>query len=72
MDIGPKTARKKPCGRYNGHFCHQNGNVTIVALQGVTDGMNEKERQSQIDKNIMSIRANVKKEKSKTYRPALL
>lgn len=37
--------------------------VTIVVLQGVTEGMGERDRQSQIDKNIASLRATTKKEK---------
>ncbi|HLP96592.1 MAG TPA: S46 family peptidase [Saprospiraceae bacterium] len=37
--------------------------VTLVVLQGVTDGMAERERQSQIDKNIASLKSSTKKEK---------
>ncbi|MFM7153976.1 MAG: S46 family peptidase, partial [Bacteroidota bacterium] len=37
--------------------------VTTLALQQVTEGMSERDRQSQIDKNIAQIKANTKKEK---------
>ena len=37
--------------------------VTIVVLQGVTENMGERDRQSQIDKNIAGLRSSTKKEK---------
>ncbi len=37
--------------------------VTALALQNVTEMMNERDRQSQIDKNLAQIRVNTKKEK---------
>ena len=37
--------------------------VTAIALQNVSEGMPEKDRQSQIDKNLAQIRVNTKKEK---------
>jgi len=36
--------------------------VTAQALEGVTDALSERERQSQVDKNLNSIRTSVKKE----------
>jgi hypothetical protein len=37
--------------------------VTTVVMQGVTDGMSERDRQSQIDKNIATLRNSTKREK---------
>lgn len=37
--------------------------VTTVVMQGVTEGMGERDRQSQIDKNIAALRNSTKKEK---------
>ena len=37
--------------------------VSIVVLQGVTENMGERDRQSQIDKNIASLKSSTKKEK---------
>ncbi|MBL7827299.1 MAG: S46 family peptidase [Saprospiraceae bacterium] len=37
--------------------------VTIMALQSITEGMSERDRQAQIDKNLAQIRVNTKKEK---------
>ncbi|MDX1911286.1 MAG: S46 family peptidase [Saprospiraceae bacterium] len=37
--------------------------VTTVVMQGVTEGMGERDRQSQIDKNIATLRNSTKKEK---------
>ncbi|MBU6343536.1 MAG: S46 family peptidase, partial [Bacteroidetes bacterium] len=44
-------------------FIRRMEDVTLRALQDVTEGMGEKERQAQIDKNIAQIRADAKKEK---------
>jgi hypothetical protein len=44
-------------------FINRMEDVTALALQGVTDGMAEKDRQSQIDKNLDQIKLNAKKEK---------
>ncbi|MBC7778012.1 MAG: S46 family peptidase [Phycisphaerae bacterium] len=52
-----------PCPGLWVQFIMRMEDVTIVALQGVTDGMSETDRQSQIDKNIAMLRSTVKKEK---------
>jgi hypothetical protein len=44
-------------------FVSRMEDVTALALQGVLDGMSEKDRQSQIDKNLAQVRAAAKKEK---------
>lgn len=43
-------------------FISRMEDVTALAMQGVTTGMAEKDRQSQIDKNLAQIKANTKKE----------
>lgn len=45
-------------------FISRMEDVTILALQGVSEGMPERDRQSQIDKNLAQIKANTKKGKS--------
>jgi len=44
-------------------FVSRMEDVTILALQNVNEGMPEKDRQAQIDKNLAQIRVNTKKEK---------
>jgi hypothetical protein len=44
-------------------FVRRMEDVTLLALMDVVEGMGEKDRQAQIDKNIVQIRANTKKEK---------
>ena len=44
-------------------FVSRMEDVTIVALQSVTENMSERDRQSQIDKNIASLKFSTKKEK---------
>ena len=44
-------------------FISRMEDVTALALQNVTESMNERDRQSQIDKNLAQIRVSTKKEK---------
>ncbi len=52
-----------PCPGETAMFIVRMEDVTALALQNVTEMMNERDRQSQIDKNLAQIRANTKKEK---------
>ncbi|MFN0175352.1 MAG: S46 family peptidase [Saprospiraceae bacterium] len=52
-----------PCPELWVQFVVRMEDVTIVALQNVTENMGERDRQSQIDKNIASLKTTTKKEK---------
>lgn len=52
-----------PCPGVTAMFVSRMEDVTALALQNVTESMGERDRQSQIDKNLAQIRANTKKEK---------
>lgn len=52
-----------PCPGETAMFISRMEDVTALALLGVTEAMNERDRQSQIDKNLAQIRVNTKKEK---------
>jgi len=56
-------AEEKPAAGVTAMFVHRMEDVTLLALANVTEGMGEKDRQAQIDKNIAQIRSNTKKEK---------
>lgn len=56
-------ASELPAAGVTATFVMRMEDVTIVALQGVTENMGERDRQSQIDKNIASLKATTKKEK---------
>jgi hypothetical protein len=51
-----------PCPGITAMFVSRMEDVTTPALTGVTDAMSERERQSQIDKNLEQVRASAKKE----------
>ncbi len=52
-----------PCPGETATFVVRMEEVTALALQNVVEGMSERDRQAQIDKNIAQIRANTRKEK---------
>jgi hypothetical protein len=52
-----------PAPGVTAQFVSRMEDVTALALRDVTDGMGERDRQSQIDKNLAQIRVNTKKEK---------
>ncbi|MCS6930474.1 MAG: S46 family peptidase [Saprospiraceae bacterium] len=52
-----------PCPGETATFVVRMEDVTALALQHVTEGMSERDRQSQIDKNIAQIRANARRER---------
>lgn len=56
-------AEELPCPGETAMFVSRMEDVTALALQNVTESMNERDRQSQIDKNLAQIRVNTKKEK---------
>lgn len=56
-------AEELPAPGVTAMFVRRMEDVTLLALQDVTEGMGEKDQQAQIDKNIVQIRANTKKEK---------
>lgn len=56
-------AAELPCPGETAMFIVRMEDVTALALQKVTDMMDERDRQSQIDKNLVQIKANTKKEK---------
>ena len=51
-----------PCQGITAQFVVRMEDVTTLALTGVADAMSERERQSQIDKNLEQIRSTIKKE----------
>jgi Peptidase S46 len=55
-------AEELPCPGATAKFIRRMEDVTALALLGVTDLMGERERQSQVDKNIAQIRGTTKKE----------
>lgn len=57
-------AEELPAKGVTALFISKMEDVTILALQGVSEGMGERDRQSQIDKNLAQIRVNTKKGKS--------
>jgi len=57
-------AEELPAKGVTAMFISKMEDVTILALQGVSEGMGERDRQSQIDKNLAQIRVNTKKGKS--------
>lgn len=56
-------AEELPCPGLTALFIVRMENITALALQNVVDGMGDRDRQAQIDKNLAQIRANTKKEK---------
>lgn len=56
-------AGELPCPGETAMFVSRMEDVTALALQNVTETMSERDRQSQIDKNLAQIRVNTKKEK---------
>lgn len=50
-----------PAPGVTARFVTRMEDVTALALQGITEGLGEKDRQSQIDKNLAQIRSNIKK-----------
>lgn len=56
-------AAELPCPGETAMFISRMEDVTALALQNVTSMMEERERQSQIDKNLAQIKVNIKKEK---------
>lgn len=56
-------AEELPCPGVTAMFVSRMEDVTALALQNVTEAMSERDRQSQIDKNLAQIRVNTKKEK---------
>lgn len=56
-------ASELPAPGITAMFITRMEDVTTLALQQVTEGMSERDRQSQIDKNIAQIKVNTKKEK---------
>lgn len=56
-------ATELPAPGVTATFVSRMEDVTTLALQGITEGMAERDRQAQIDKNLGQIRANTKKEK---------
>lgn len=56
-------ATELPAPGVTAMFVSRMEDVTALALQNVTDGMAERDRQAQIDKNLAQIKVNTKKEK---------
>ncbi len=56
-------ASELPAEGVTAMFVTRMEDVTIVVLQNVTENMGERDRQSQIDKNIASLKSSAKKEK---------
>ena len=56
-------AAEMPAEGVTAMFVTRMEEVTIVVLQGVTEGMAERERQSQIDQNIANLKKSTKREK---------
>ncbi|MFN0213468.1 MAG: S46 family peptidase, partial [Saprospiraceae bacterium] len=56
-------ASELPAKGVTAMFVTRMEDVTIVSLQGVTENMSERDRQSQIDKNIAILKSTTKKEK---------
>lgn len=56
-------AEELPCAGLTATFISRIEDVTALALIGVTDLMDERSRQAQIEKNIAQIKSNTKKEK---------
>lgn len=56
-------ASELPAEGITAMFVTRMEDVTLVVLQGITEGMAERERQSQIDKNIAQLKSVTKKEK---------
>jgi hypothetical protein len=56
-------ADELPCPGETAMFISRMEDVTALALQNVTEAMGERDRQSQIDKNLAQIKVNTKKEK---------
>ena len=56
-------AAELPCPGETAMFVTRMEDVTALALQNVIESMSERDRQSQIDKNLAQIRVNTKKEK---------
>ncbi len=54
-------ATELPAAGVTAMFISRMEDVTALALQGVTEGMGERDRQAQIDKNLVQIRSNTKK-----------
>jgi hypothetical protein len=52
-----------PCPGETATFVVRMEDVTALALQNISEGMSERDRQAQIDKNIAQIRANIRREK---------
>ncbi|MCC6279050.1 MAG: S46 family peptidase, partial [Saprospiraceae bacterium] len=57
-------AEELPAKGVTAVFISKMEDVTLLALQGISDGMAERDRQSQIDKNLAQIKVNTKKGKS--------
>ncbi len=55
-------AAELPAPGVTAMFIRRMDDVTALALQGVTEGMGERERQAQIDKNLAQLRSSTKKE----------
>ncbi|MEO6039478.1 MAG: S46 family peptidase, partial [Saprospiraceae bacterium] len=55
-------AAELPAAGVTAMFVSRMDDVTALALQSVTEGMGERERQAQIDKNLAQIRNNTKKQ----------
>lgn len=56
-------ASELPAAGVTAMFVIRMEEVTTVVLQGVTENMGERDRQSQIDRNIVSLKSSTKKEK---------
>ncbi len=56
-------AAELPAEGVTAMFVTRMEDVTLVILQGITESMGERDRQSQIDKNIATLKATTKKEK---------
>lgn len=56
-------ASELPAEGVTAMFVSRMEEVTTVVLQGVTENMGERDRQSQIDRNIVSLKSSTKKEK---------
>jgi len=54
-------ATELPAAGVTATFVSRMDEVTLLALQGVTEGMGERDRQAQIDKNLVQIRNNTRK-----------
>lgn len=52
-----------PCPGLWVQFVSRIEDVTLVVLQGITESMSERDRQSQVDKNIAGLKSSTKKEK---------